>query len=203
MLDVVKLQHNAACASLHLIEHIGERRLELESLLDFVGAHIRILAVFEEARALVFTNELDERWRIRLPIRRKVLEVFEDRSEAEIREEAHRVLCVFVEVGVEDALIHEVGLPFYREENPAQVMQFEYRETVGRSCHRLLDVFGVLVEHVFSSGNDLRYDRKAVARRSFREDGAVSALLNLVLEVSTFGDRHYRRLGPVVLLCWI
>src|SRR4029077_10063114 len=189
--------------SLHLVKHARESRFELECLLDFVGTGIRILAVFEEARALMFTNELDERWCIRLPVRRKALEVFKDRSDAEIREEAHRVLCVFVEVGVEDALIHEVGLPFYGEENPAQVMQLEYRETVGLSCHRLLDIFGILVEHVFSSGNDLRQDAKPVARRSSREDGAVSALLHLVLEVSAFGDRHCRRPGPVVLLCCI
>ena len=51
----------ASVDSLHLVEHVGEGRLELERLLDLVGADVRILAVFQEARALVLANELDER----------------------------------------------------------------------------------------------------------------------------------------------
>src|SRR5262245_36868941 len=51
--------------SLHLVEHVLEGRLEPERLLDLVGAYIRILAVFQEARALVLPHELDERRSVR------------------------------------------------------------------------------------------------------------------------------------------
>ena len=61
---------------------VGEGRLELERLLDLVGAHIRVLAVFQEARALVLADELDERRSIRLPVLGEALEVLEDRLDA-------------------------------------------------------------------------------------------------------------------------
>src|SRR4051794_40237853 len=43
--------------SLHLVEHDLEGRFELECLLDLVGADVRILAVFQEARALMRSHE--------------------------------------------------------------------------------------------------------------------------------------------------
>ena len=58
----------------------------------------------------------------------------------------HRILGVLVEVGVEDALIHEVGVAFDVEEHPAQVVQLEHGEDVGLPGHRLLDVLGILAE---------------------------------------------------------
>ena len=39
----------------------------------------------------------------------KAFKVFEDRVDAVLREERNGVLGVLVEVGIEDALIHEVG----------------------------------------------------------------------------------------------
>src|SRR5215213_671877 len=50
--------------SLHLVEHVRECRLQLESLLDLVRGHIRILSVLQEARPLVLPDELDERRRV-------------------------------------------------------------------------------------------------------------------------------------------
>src|SRR5947209_10512265 len=52
--------------SLHLVEHAGESRLQPEGLLDLVGAHVGVLAVLQEARTVVFADELDERRRVGL-----------------------------------------------------------------------------------------------------------------------------------------
>ena len=40
VLDIVELKHQRAawCGSLHLVEHVGERRFEPQGLLDLVGA---------------------------------------------------------------------------------------------------------------------------------------------------------------------
>src|SRR6266446_446646 len=189
-----------AVDSLHLVEHVREGRLELERFLDFVGTHVGILTVFQEAWTLMLANELDERKSIRLPVRRKALEVFEDGINAVLREEGHSILGVFVKVGVEDALIHEVGLSLDREEHPAQVVQLEHGEAVRLVRHRLLDVLGVLVEYIFPAGDDLSDDREAVACRTLGKDWAVSALLHLIFEDSPFRDRHSRRFGPLALL---
>ena len=54
-----------------------------------------------------------------------------------LREESHGILGVFVEVGVEDALIHEVGFPLDVEKHPAQVVELEHSETVRLARHRL------------------------------------------------------------------
>ena len=93
-------------------------------------------------------------------------------------EDDNRILGVFVEIGVEDALIHEVGLPLMSKEDPAQVMQLEHGEAVRLIGHGFLDVLGVLVEDRLPSGDDLRDDREAVASRSFGKDRAVPTLLN-------------------------
>ena len=61
--------------SLHLVEHVRERRLELQRLLDLVGTHIGIFPIFKEALALVLTDELDEFLRLGLPIFREPFEV--------------------------------------------------------------------------------------------------------------------------------
>src|SRR5437868_4243310 len=59
--------------SLHLIEHVGERRLEPEGLLDLIRAHVGILPVFQEAGAMVLADEFDERRGVRLPILRETV----------------------------------------------------------------------------------------------------------------------------------
>src|ERR1700677_1907076 len=110
--------------SLHLIEHGRERGLQFECLLDLVGANKRILAVFEETRALMLADECDEGGRIGLPIRWESLEIFENRRNACGGEQCDSVLGVFVEVGVENALIHKMGFPVDGKQQPAQVVQF-------------------------------------------------------------------------------
>src|SRR5262252_978584 len=97
-----------AAASLHLVEHLGERPLELERLLDLFRADVRVLTVFEEARPLVLVEELRDREHVRLPVLGPAFEVGEDRVDARRVEDLEGVLDVLVEVGVEDALVHEV-----------------------------------------------------------------------------------------------
>src|SRR6266550_8934487 len=84
--------------SLHLVEHVREGRLELQGLLDFIGAHVGILSVFDEARALMLTKKVDDRRKVRLPVIRPSFEVDENRGDAGLDEESHRDLKVFVEV---------------------------------------------------------------------------------------------------------
>src|SRR5947209_15518410 len=52
---------SAPRALLHKVQHVGKSGFQLESLLDFVGAHIRVLTVFQKTRALMVAHELDER----------------------------------------------------------------------------------------------------------------------------------------------
>ena len=115
VLDILKFEHDSprkfTAFSLHLIEHVREGGLELQRLLDLVGAHVGIFAVFKEARALVLADELDEFLRLGLPIFGEAFEVFEDGIKAGGTEESHGILGIFVEVGVEDALIHESRCP--------------------------------------------------------------------------------------------
>src|SRR6185369_16682690 len=183
---------------LHLVEHVGEGSLDLEGLLDFVGAHIRIFPVFQETRALVLAYELDECRSIRLPVLGKPLEVFKHRPDAELREEAHGIFGVLVEVGVEDSLIHEVGFTFDVEEHPAQVVQLEYGKRIGCLGHCLFNGFSILADDVLPSGLDLRNNGEAVARGSLRKYRAVAPLFFLVFEESLFRDRHGCGFRPVV-----
>ena len=46
--------------SLHLIERGRERRLWSDALFDFLAGCVRMLAVFQEARPLVFAEELND-----------------------------------------------------------------------------------------------------------------------------------------------
>jgi hypothetical protein len=58
----------------------------------------------------------------------------------------------------------------------------------------------VLVETLLAAGDNLRQHAEAVASGRLGKRWAVPALLHLVFEESTFGDRHCNRLRPVVFL---
>src|SRR3954447_22897473 len=185
--------------SLHLVEHAGESRLQPQGLLDLVGTHIGVLAVFQEAGALVVAHELDERSGVRLPVLREPFKVLKDRPEAGPREDAYGVFGVLVEVGVEDALVHEVGVLADVEEHPAQVVELQHGEEVRRLGHPLLDPLGVRIEILLGAGLDPGKDAEAVAGRSLGVDRAVASLLYLIREESPFGDRQGSGFRPVVL----
>src|SRR6202020_189598 len=101
-----------------------ERGLQLERFFDLVGANEGVLAVFEETRTLMLANECYEGRRIGLPVHRESLKIFEDSRNARGGEQRDSVLGVFVEVGVENTLVHEVGFPIDGKQQPAEVMQF-------------------------------------------------------------------------------
>src|SRR3954471_6184244 len=88
---------------LHLVEQGGHGAFHLQGLFDLVGCDIRVFAVLQEARALVFANELDEGWRIRFPVEWESFEVLEHGVDASLGEELDRVFGVFVEIGIENS----------------------------------------------------------------------------------------------------
>src|SRR4051794_20740254 len=96
--------------SLHLVKHFRKGLLELQGLLDLVCRDVRILAIFQEAGTLMLANELDERRHIGLPVLRKAFQVLEYGRDATLGEQRHCVVGIFVELGIEDALVHEVGI---------------------------------------------------------------------------------------------
>ncbi len=59
---------------------------------------------------MVLAHELDECRGVRLPVLGEALEILEDRADARPRKDGDRVLGVLVEIGVEDPLVHEVGV---------------------------------------------------------------------------------------------
>ena len=81
VLDVVEFERVGShhCISSSMAR---EARLQPKRLLDFVGGHVRVLAVLQEAGALVLADELDERRRVRLPVLREAIELLEDGVDA-------------------------------------------------------------------------------------------------------------------------
>ena len=45
---------------LHLVEHVGERRLQAQRLLDLIRSHVWVLSVLQEAGEVVLAHELHE-----------------------------------------------------------------------------------------------------------------------------------------------
>src|SRR5262245_9863704 len=121
LFDALIVMSPGSARSLELIENFREGVLDPQRLLDLVSRDVRILAVFDEARALVCPDEPDEGVRVRLPVRREAFEVLEHRIDPCLTEERNRVLGVLVEVGVEDALVHESRVVV--EKHPPQVVQ--------------------------------------------------------------------------------
>lgn len=132
--------------SLQLIKHFRKSTLDLQSLLDLIGADEGILAIFQEARALMFADKSDEALRIGLPIHREALKVFKNGPHASGAEKRHGILRVLVEVCIEDALIHEVGLAVNRKQYPPQIMQFQRRENIWLVLYGILNIPGVFVK---------------------------------------------------------
>ena|SRR6476646_8638235 len=130
---------------LHHVEHIAKGCLELKSLLDFSATHIGMLAVFEEARTLVFAEKLDDGRRICRVVRRPPFEGLKGRVDARFPEEKRGIFAVFIEIGIEDALVHHVALTLDGEDHPSQIMRFEYGEGGGIVCYCFLYDLGMVV----------------------------------------------------------
>src|SRR5262245_17354342 len=112
-----------------------------------------MLTVFEEARAMVVAEELDAGRSIRPPVRWPALEVLKDRRDASAIKESYGILRIFVEVGVEDALIHHVEFSLDGEDQPFQVVRLEHGDNVGLISDCLLHDLGMVVEGLLPSGD--------------------------------------------------
>src|SRR3954469_25337665 len=185
----------SAAHSLHLVQHVRERRLQPQRLLDLFRAHVGVLAVLEEAGTLVLADEREESRRVGLPVQGEALQVLEHRIDVVLGEERDRILGVLVEIGVEDALIHEVGLMADIEEHPPEVMQLEHSEAIRQALDGVLDLVAVLTDGLLRTRFDLGDDGKSVVGGGLGINRAVPSLLQL--EESFPGNRHRCGLGPV------
>src|SRR6201995_2786471 len=199
MLNVLQLKHRCTfrCRSLHLVEHVGERRFEPQGLFDLVGGDVGVLPILQKTRALVLTNEPHEGIWILFPVLWESLEVGEHRSDPGRAEQRHRILGVLVEIGVEDALVLKMQPRTDVEQYPPQVVQPQRREHVGTPGNRFLDLLAVRADGLFAPLFDLRDDRKAIAGRSSRIDWTVPAALEL--EVALLRNGRRRWLAPVMI----
>ena len=107
---------------------------------------------------MVVAHEFDEGVSIRLPVFGETFEVQKDGVQARRGKDGHGVFGVFVEVGVENAHVLEVRVPFDLKEIPAQIVQFEHGEDVRLSGYSRLDISRVHVEVLLGAGFDLRDD---------------------------------------------
>jgi hypothetical protein len=162
---------------LQLVEHIGQGVFDSQRLLNFVGGDIRILPVLDEARALMIADELDERFRVCFPIRGKPFEVFEDRIDSGLCKKRDRVLSVFIEIRVEDSLIHELRIVV--EEHPAKIMELEGSERIGITLQCFRQPVPIVPNGFGCSRLHLRDDRESITRRCLGEDRTVFALLQM------------------------
>src|SRR5215217_9523553 len=143
----------------------------------------------------MITHKLYESWRIGFPIHRKPFQILEHGGEPRGAKNRNGIFGVFVKIGVEIPLIHEVGFATDVKENPSKVMEFERSENRGIFCYRFLNYVTMFAYYLFSAGLGLNNDREAVISRRFRKDRTIAALLNL--EISLLGDRHCGGLCPV------
>ena len=81
-----------------------------QCLLDLVGCRISIFPVFQEVWALVLAYKPDEGWDVRLPVCGKTFEIGENGIDPVFSKERDRVLGLFIEIGIKDALIHEISV---------------------------------------------------------------------------------------------
>src|SRR5690242_4477469 len=95
-------------ALLHLVEHCRHRTFHPQCLLDLVGGDVGIFPIFQKAWALMVPKELDNRRCIGFPIVRPALKVYEHGGYTGFDKECDRVFNIFVKIGVENSLIHEM-----------------------------------------------------------------------------------------------
>src|SRR5215472_15244487 len=123
----------------------------------------------------MFTNEFDERRYIGFPVLWKALQVLECGGNAAFGEERYGVVRVFVEIRVEDSLVHEVRIFSDIEEHPPQVVQFQWRQYVGIRFQSLLQRLSIFANGLPSARLDFGNDRKAITSRGFRKHRPVLA----------------------------
>src|SRR3954452_5360157 len=113
---------------LHLVERFRKGPFQLQGFLDFIAAHVRIFPILEKARTLMLVKELGDRGYVCLPVLRKSFEVCKNSRDARLGEEHDRVVNIFVKIGVENALIHEMQPRADIEKDPAKIVELERRK---------------------------------------------------------------------------
>src|SRR5215469_13212885 len=110
---------------LHLIEHARKGGLERQRFFHFIGTYEWILPVLQEARKLVFPEELGNGRYVRPPVRWPTLQVCENGCNARLVKNLDCILDIFVKISVEDALIHEVQSRSDVKQDPTEVMKLQ------------------------------------------------------------------------------
>ena len=95
---------------------------------------------------MMIADELDECRGVRFPIFREAFQILENSTQTSWRKDGHRILGIFVEVGVENPHVLEINIAFDFEEIPSEVMQLQHGKNVRLTCHGLLEGLGVLVK---------------------------------------------------------
>src|SRR5215213_7337393 len=96
------------CRSLHLIKHGRKCTFHSKRLLYFVRTDIRIFAILQEAWPLVIPKKLDDGHCVCAPIFGPAFQIHKYGRDTGRVEKRYSVLNIFVEISIEDALIHEV-----------------------------------------------------------------------------------------------
>src|SRR4051812_45826577 len=125
-------------ALLHLIEHVSQSLLHFQRLLDLISCDVRVFAILHEARAMVVANKLYECWNVGLPIFWKAFKIFKSGRHSGFREKSDGIIGVFIKIGIEYALVHEILITADIEQDPLQVVEFQRCEEERIRFHRLV-----------------------------------------------------------------
>src|SRR5262245_29192367 len=96
------IRHDVRKDLLHLIGRVAESFLYLESLLDLVRRHERVVAILHEAGTMVVADELGDGREIRFPIFGEAFEIHENRVDAGLGEDGYGIVAVLVKISIED-----------------------------------------------------------------------------------------------------
>ena len=88
---------------------------------------------------------------------------------------------IFIEVGIEYPLVHEIRVAADVEEDPSQVVELEWGENVRIARYRRLYRFSVSADGFLAARFDFGNDREAVVGRGLRKDRAITSLFRLCL----------------------
>src|SRR5690242_8671185 len=173
---------------LELVECRGERRFQLQRLLDLIRAYIRILAIFQKTWHLMFSEIPDDSRKIFSPVLREAFKVYEYRRYSGGKKYRKSVIHIFVEGSVKYALIHEIKFVPDGEHDPPEEVQLQRSENGGIRLDCRLNALGVAANRRFLPRFHLRENREAIVCRRLREERAIGPVL--ALEIALFGDRN-------------
>ena len=119
----------------------------------------------------MFAHKFYEGRRVRLPIRRKALQIFEDRVDPRLVKECNGILGIFVKIGIENPLVYEIRFATDVEEDPSQIVKSERGENKRIAGYSSLYFFAVRSDHFFATRFDLCDERESIIGRRLRING--------------------------------